>query len=185
MWQYLFLGKAVGCPLEHKAYCRLYHICFGGREEYEEGIELTHGRQKLDRDERERIRKTEEQRKAVAEELRRAPGDRLSAQWGREIRNAEWKMRGRESAREKMRRWVEDELGVVREAIRVRKEVAVVRGAVESNCEGEGEGFYGDEVEVEDVQGILSLGASRTSAARAVGLATSVAFAVGGVLRAE
>ncbi|KAH9219848.1 hypothetical protein DL95DRAFT_255849, partial [Leptodontidium sp. 2 PMI_412] len=27
MWQYLFLEKAIDCPLEHKAYCRLYHIC--------------------------------------------------------------------------------------------------------------------------------------------------------------
>ncbi|KUJ19106.1 uncharacterized protein LY89DRAFT_570785, partial [Mollisia scopiformis] len=47
MWQYLFMQKAIDCPLEHKAYCRLYHICFGGREEYDEWIELMQGRERL------------------------------------------------------------------------------------------------------------------------------------------
>ncbi|PMD40750.1 hypothetical protein L207DRAFT_459511, partial [Hyaloscypha variabilis F] len=47
MWQHLFLQKAIDCPLEHKAYCRLYHICFGGREQYNEWIELEQGRQNL------------------------------------------------------------------------------------------------------------------------------------------
>ncbi|KAI1091036.1 hypothetical protein F5B19DRAFT_460772 [Rostrohypoxylon terebratum] len=28
MWQYLFLGKAVDCDVEWRAYCKMYHICF-------------------------------------------------------------------------------------------------------------------------------------------------------------
>lgn len=50
MWQYLFSQTAIDCPLEHKAYCRLYHICFGGREQYDEWIELMQGREKLERE---------------------------------------------------------------------------------------------------------------------------------------
>ncbi|KAI1467838.1 uncharacterized protein F4812DRAFT_378274 [Daldinia caldariorum] len=28
MWQYLFKGEAVDCPIEWKSYCRMYHICY-------------------------------------------------------------------------------------------------------------------------------------------------------------
>ncbi|OTB15037.1 hypothetical protein K445DRAFT_12316 [Daldinia sp. EC12] len=28
MWQWLFMGQAVDCPIEWKAYCRMYHICY-------------------------------------------------------------------------------------------------------------------------------------------------------------
>ena len=65
MWQYLFLGKAIDCPLEHKAYCRLYHICFGGREEYEEWIELQQGRQKLEKELKTIQKKQDKARKDV------------------------------------------------------------------------------------------------------------------------
>ena len=45
------------------------------------------------------------------------------------------------------RQWLEDELQSVKEAIRVRKDVAEVRGAVEANRITEGENLYGDEIE--------------------------------------
>jgi hypothetical protein len=48
MWQYMFLHKDIDCPIEHKAYCRLYHICFGSYEAYVEWIELMQGKSKLE-----------------------------------------------------------------------------------------------------------------------------------------
>ncbi|KAA8563992.1 hypothetical protein EYC84_011991 [Monilinia fructicola] len=50
MWHYLFLHKTIDCPIEHLAYCRLYHICFGGKEAYEEWIGLNKGRERLERE---------------------------------------------------------------------------------------------------------------------------------------
>lgn len=41
-------GRNIDCPIEHKVYCRLYHICFGGAEEYDEWTELMQGRVKLE-----------------------------------------------------------------------------------------------------------------------------------------
>lgn len=35
LWQYIFLGTAVECPVEYKALCRQYHICFETAEEWE------------------------------------------------------------------------------------------------------------------------------------------------------
>jgi hypothetical protein len=57
MWQYLFLQKAIDCPIERKAYCCLYHICFGSREEFDEWIELNQGREKLEEELRKLIEK--------------------------------------------------------------------------------------------------------------------------------
>lgn len=151
MWQYLFLQKAIDCPLEHKAYCRLYHICFGGREEYDEWIELMQGRQKLeeelkkmDKAEKETAKKEEERKKKVEEEKKN--GGKLSPEKEKEL-GEKPRSESAEKARVKMKRWLEDELSVVRETIRVRKEVAVVRGAVEANRVAEGENLYGDEEE--------------------------------------
>ncbi|QSZ30052.1 hypothetical protein DSL72_004570 [Monilinia vaccinii-corymbosi] len=50
MWHYLFLHKTIDCPIEHLAYCRLYHICFGGKEAYEEWVGLNKGRESLERE---------------------------------------------------------------------------------------------------------------------------------------
>lgn len=44
MFQWLFANKAVDCPIEWKAYCKMYHICFDGRKEYEEYISLDDAR---------------------------------------------------------------------------------------------------------------------------------------------
>ena len=40
MWQYLFLGKAVDCPVEWKVYCTLYHVCFPDASELQHYREL-------------------------------------------------------------------------------------------------------------------------------------------------
>jgi hypothetical protein len=52
-----------------------------------------------------------------------------------------------EKEKEWTRKWLERELATIKEAIRVRKEVAMVRGAVEANRFAEGENLYGDEEE--------------------------------------
>ncbi|CAL3970949.1 unnamed protein product [Diplocarpon coronariae] len=129
MWQYLFLGKAIDCPLEHRAYCRLYHICFGGREEYDEWIELNQGRQKLE------------------EELRKVKGEDGDGKEPEKVEEQKKLTETEEKTKQKSREWLESELKSVSEAIRVRREVAVVRGAVEANRVAEGESLYGDEAE--------------------------------------
>ena len=40
MFQWLFAKKGIDCPVEWKAYCLLYHICFEGKKEYEEYLSL-------------------------------------------------------------------------------------------------------------------------------------------------
>jgi hypothetical protein len=152
MWQYLFQQKALDCPLEHKAYCRLYHICFGGREEYDEWIELVQGRQKLenelkkmDTEEKEKEKKEKARQKAIEDEKKKNGGN-LPKDQKPELEEKP-KNESAEKARLKMKKWLEEELVVVKEEIRVRREVAVVRGAVEAHRIAEGENLYGDEAE--------------------------------------
>lgn len=52
-----------------------------------------------------------------------------------------------EKEKSRTRKWLERELSIIKEAIRVRREVAVIRGAVEANRVAEGEALYGDEDE--------------------------------------
>ena len=82
-----------------------------------------------------------------------------------------------EKAKEKMKVWIEEELASVKEAIRVRREVAVVRGSVESNRVAEGENLYGDDLEPGVEVKILP----HTETAAAAG--TGVAAAYGGGVR--
>ncbi|KAK2624781.1 hypothetical protein QTJ16_005974 [Diplocarpon rosae] len=138
MWQYLFLGKAIDCPLEHRAYCLLYHICFGGREEYDEWIELNQGRQRLE----EELRKINGEGGQETEEEKAEEKNKLSETEQR--------------LKQKSREWLESELQIVSEAIRVRREVAIVRGAVERNRLAEGEPLYGSEEEPGVEVGIFS-----------------------------
>jgi hypothetical protein len=139
MWQHLFLKKAIDCPIEHKAYCRLYHICFGGREQYEEWIELMQGREHLEEElenlDSEAAGLRAEEKKKQQEEAKMNEQQILESRTIDE-REKEW-----------TRKWLERELGAIKEAIRVRKEVAMVRGAVEANRFAEGENLYGDEEE--------------------------------------
>lgn len=153
MWQYLFLQKAIDCPLQHKAYCRLYHICFGGREEYDEWIELMQGHQRLDKEldkmneEDLNDLKAEEKRLKDIEEEKKKNGGKLSKEKAEELAEkpkSETKIR----ARNKMREWLEEEKRLNHEEARVRKEVAIVRGAIESNRIAEGVNLYGDEDEM-------------------------------------
>lgn len=162
MWQWLFLGKAIDCPLQHKAYCRLYHICFGGREEYDEWIELMQGHAKLDEeidkmnaDDMEEKRNEEKLEKEV-EEAKKGNGGELTKEKEEEFRERGWgkqKSETKRRAREKMRAWLEEEKRLNHEEARVRKEVAIVRGAIESNRIAEGINLYGEEDEagVEDI----------------------------------
>lgn len=47
MFQWLFAKKAVDCPVEWKAYCRMYHICFDSRGEYDKYMDLDNARAEL------------------------------------------------------------------------------------------------------------------------------------------
>lgn len=47
MFQWLFMKKAVDCPVEWKTYCRMYHICFTGAQEYNKYLELVEARADL------------------------------------------------------------------------------------------------------------------------------------------
>jgi hypothetical protein len=47
MFQWLFAKKAVDCPVEWKAYCSMYHICFDSKREYEEYMVLDNVRAEL------------------------------------------------------------------------------------------------------------------------------------------
>jgi len=40
VWQWVYTGKAVDCPIEWKTYCRLYHICFTSPAELRTFVEL-------------------------------------------------------------------------------------------------------------------------------------------------
>jgi hypothetical protein len=169
MWQWLFLGQAVDCPIEHKAYCRLYHICFGGREQYDEWIELNQGREKLEKELQglsaeevlgDAVEKNMENAKAArmqqAEEEKgwkegnkvekemKADRKKQREKEEKEEKKSAAEMETKKNAREKTKRWLESELQIVKEAIRVRREVAVIRGAVEQNRMAEGEFLYGD-----------------------------------------
>ncbi|RAL63689.1 hypothetical protein DID88_003732 [Monilinia fructigena] len=97
LWHYLFLRKTIDCPIEHLAYCRLYHICFGGKEAYEEWIGLNKGREGLER------------------ELKKL--DKADNKGGKE----------------------KEQLGALKEIIRIRKELAVARGLIEAYRNAEGD----------------------------------------------
>ncbi|EKD21215.1 hypothetical protein MBM_00328 [Drepanopeziza brunnea f. sp. 'multigermtubi' MB_m1] len=156
MWQYLFLGKAIDCPLEHRAYCRLYHICFGGREEYDEWVELNQGREKLENEldklkkEMEKLKKDEKDKAEPEKDKDGKPEKDEKDKAEPEKTDEEQKKLSatQEKTNKKAQEWLETELKSVREAIRVRREVAVVRGAVEANRIAEAEPLYGDEDEL-------------------------------------
>ncbi len=104
MWQYLFLQKAIDCPIEHKAYCRLYNICFGGWEEFDEWLELN---------------QEKPSKMSCVNSSNKKPKPQNTQDSGKSVN----------------------------EAIRVRKEVPIIRGSVEANRVAEGDNLYGDEVE--------------------------------------
>ncbi|RDW82961.1 hypothetical protein BP5796_04452 [Coleophoma crateriformis] len=47
MWQYLFLKKAIDCPIEWKALCKTYHVCFERAADLERFMELQHEKESL------------------------------------------------------------------------------------------------------------------------------------------
>ena len=40
LWAYIFLGRAVECPIEYKNLCRQYHICFESQADYERWTQM-------------------------------------------------------------------------------------------------------------------------------------------------
>lgn len=50
LWQYMFLQKAVDCPIEYKALCRTYHICFEKEEDWDAWKYLDQTRHELEQD---------------------------------------------------------------------------------------------------------------------------------------
>ena len=40
VWQYIFTGRDIYCPVEHKCYCDGFGVCFGGENQYENFLEL-------------------------------------------------------------------------------------------------------------------------------------------------
>ncbi|TVY55608.1 hypothetical protein LCER1_G003210 [Lachnellula cervina] len=40
LWAYIFLGRAVDCPVEYMNMCRQYHICFETQQSYERWVAL-------------------------------------------------------------------------------------------------------------------------------------------------
>jgi colicin import membrane protein len=96
-------------------------------------------------------KKTDEETKALGQEPKPVVQDEKAehAEKDREKKRAQEEKTRTEARRklQKKKEWLEAELASVLEDIRIRKEVAVVRGSVEVNRELEGEGMYGDEVE--------------------------------------
>ena len=142
MWHYLFLQKAIECPLEYSAYCMLYHICFSSRADYDEFVELHQGREKLQH-ELEELDKSIEKAERRRDKQKEKDGDDDDEE-KRKAREEKYKEVMRTTR--VTRKWLEDELWPVQEAIRVRREVAIVRGSVEANRVrvGEGEPVYDD-----------------------------------------
>ncbi|TVY58202.1 hypothetical protein LSUE1_G008712 [Lachnellula suecica] len=165
MWQYLFLGKAIDCPIEHKAYCRLYHICFGGREEYDEWIELMQGAQTL-KDELRKVADLQEKRKKE-EEKANVKDSKDDKEKEKEKEDFKPPSEATLKAEKELKKRLEEELRIVNEASRVRKEIAVVRGGVEINRVAEGEGLYGDEQEP-SAEKVLLKGGTSTSSTKAL-----------------
>jgi hypothetical protein len=137
----MFLQKDIDCPIEHKAYCRLYHICFGSYEAYDEWIELMQGKSKLAGE----IKKTEEreqEKKEKGEEAKEKKEQDKKNGKSDEVNDEKPKSEAAQKATAQMKEWLDDKLQSVKEAIRVRRDVAVARGAIEANRIAEGEHLY-------------------------------------------
>jgi hypothetical protein len=118
----------------------------------------------------ENMKKQEEEIKQKAENKKKQEEDvkRLeeNIQKGNNVVERKDEDRGKsetaKKAKEKMKKWLEDELETLKEAIRVKKEIAIVRGAVEANRIAEGENLYGDEVEP-GIEKLINVGLTPTS----------------------
>ncbi|KAI9641443.1 hypothetical protein NHQ30_010250 [Ciborinia camelliae] len=127
MWHYLFLHKTIDCPIEHLAYCRLYHICFGGKEAYEEWVGLNKGRESLERE----LKKLDKADKKDG----KGKGDKNSTKGSdRSLESG-----GIKKAKEETRKSLTEQLETLKEIIRIKKEVAVARGLIEANRDAEGD----------------------------------------------
>ena len=94
MWQWLFLRKAVDCPVEHKALCRGFHICFESQEEWE-GWKKLHGRIEDKKKEiREKEKKQESRKKDKQKEVNKEKKQEINKEKERKI-----KEKGKDNAR--------------------------------------------------------------------------------------
>lgn len=85
------------------------------------------------KDEKEAKKKHEEEEKEKEEQAKK---DHKENEFKKTEFKPKEKSEAAENAKKKMKTWLEEELASVKEAIRVRKEVAVVRGSVEANRVG-------------------------------------------------
>lgn len=67
MWQFVFTGQSVFCPIEHACYCDGYGVCFGGKQQYDAWFELRNQRNGLHDDLLEWEQKTKDLDDAMAE----------------------------------------------------------------------------------------------------------------------
>jgi len=100
-----------------------------GEREYDEWIESNQGRQKLEK-ELQKLKEDTDKAKKIEEEKKKQDEDKKN---GKEVKEENLKSEAAEKAKAKTKKWLEDELASVRETIRVRREIAVVRGAIEFN----------------------------------------------------
>ncbi|ESZ92636.1 hypothetical protein SBOR_6970 [Sclerotinia borealis F-4128] len=128
MWHYLFLHKTIDCPIEHLAYCRLYHICFGGKEAYEEWVGLNEGRESLERE----LKKLDE---AAKDEKGKGKSNKNSTKGSDKSSESNSIKKAKEATRKSLM----EQVSSLKEIIRIQKEVAVARGLVEANRDAEGD----------------------------------------------
>ena len=74
VWQFVFTGEAVHCPLEHICFCDQYGSCFGGPEKYEE---FTNRKNELGDRERD-LREWEDKGKAIEKAKQEGKHDELA-----------------------------------------------------------------------------------------------------------
>ena len=63
MWQYIFTGQNVHCPVMHSCYCDGYGVCFGGEEQFNSWFETRYNMRELES----KLREWEENTKKIEE----------------------------------------------------------------------------------------------------------------------
>lgn len=109
------------------AYCRLYHICFGGKEAYEDYVRLNKARETLERE----LKKLDEADKKDGKgiDTKNSTKSNVKSPESHNIKKA----------KEETRKSLKDQLGSLKEIIGIKKEVAVARGLIEANRDAEGD----------------------------------------------
>lgn len=114
LWQYIFTGRSVYCPSEHRCHCEGFGICFGSDAEYTEFEELRRTKETLEL-ELEELR--EEERRVVTNSI----GEREHA-----LSSMSFLDSGKVSN-------MTDQLEALKTEIETRRQTAVERGIIRSN----------------------------------------------------